>query len=186
MILAQVQASQIRLLGGTNCNQVDASGNCISCYFRWVLINGNCIAVSDQCKTWNSTTGACTSCYDGWYLQPDGTCTTTPSTNPTNPPNCYTVDANGNCIQCNFRYVLISGNCVAVSDQCKTWNSTTGACTSCYDGWDLSNGECTTNPNKPPNCYTVDADNNCIQCNFRWVLISGTCVAVSDQCQTWD
>ena len=41
-----------------------------------------------------------------------------------------------------FRFVLENGACKAVSDQCKTWNVSTGACLSCYDGWTLSNGAC--------------------------------------------
>lgn len=129
VVLWQVQASQMRSLAGTNCNQVDSSGNCISCYYRWVLINGNCIAVSDQCKTWNSTTGACLSCYDGWNLY-NGACTTIPA--PTPDPNCSKFDASGNCIECKYGYIMINNKCVAIIHQCATWDTTTGVCTSCF------------------------------------------------------
>lgn len=81
VILSQVQAGQIRMLG-TNCNQVDSSGNCTSCYPRNVLINGNCVAVSDLCKTWDESTGLCTTCYDGYVLE-TGVCGVSP-TYPTN------------------------------------------------------------------------------------------------------
>ena len=29
-----------------------------------------------------------------------------------------------------------------VNDQCKTWSEVTAECTSCYDGWSLSSGQC--------------------------------------------
>lgn len=53
VILSQSRAAQLRMLGGLNCGTVDESGNCITCYFRYVLIEGSCVAVSDQCKTWD-------------------------------------------------------------------------------------------------------------------------------------
>jgi hypothetical protein len=48
------------------CGEVDSKGNCTKCFYRWALKDGKCVAVSDQCKTWDDSSAACTSCYDGW------------------------------------------------------------------------------------------------------------------------
>ena len=56
--------------------------------------------------------------------------------------NCLTYNADGKCTTCIPRTVLKDGDCVAVSDQCKTWSEVSGDCTSCYDGWNLNSGKC--------------------------------------------
>ena len=55
--------------------------------------------------------------------------------------NCLQYDALGKCTQCVPRAVNIDGECHAVSDLCKVWDST-GACTECYTGYNLSSGTC--------------------------------------------
>lgn len=83
------------------------------------------------------------------------------------------------------------GKCQQVSDQCMTWDWITGACTSCYEGWTLSNGVCSYIPSLPPTqidpfCASFDANGNCNACSYRTVLINGRCIPVSDLCNTWD
>ena len=136
----------------------NVNGDCTSCYEGWTLKDGDCIIeeggeaptvngvpclprnfvrdgvcveVSDQCKTWNNVNGDCTSCYEGWTLR-DGDCVIAdaPSQGGSNGGSCF------------FREVRINGQCVKVNDQCRTWNTTTAACTSCYGGYTLSNGAC--------------------------------------------
>lgn len=51
-------------------------------------------------------------------------------------------NADGTCKQCYSRYFVKDGQCTAVSDQCKTWDGTSGDCTACYDGWSLNAGKC--------------------------------------------
>lgn len=63
-----VMAGNLRKLEQYNCLAFDADGKCTSCIPRTYLKDGDCLAVSDQCKTWNDSTGECTSCYDGWNL----------------------------------------------------------------------------------------------------------------------
>lgn len=65
---AQKSVGNLRFLQGDNCAVSDSNGNCTQCYYRYVLIDGKCVAVSDQCNTWDSSTGACTSCYGGYSL----------------------------------------------------------------------------------------------------------------------
>lgn len=57
--------------------------------------------------------------------------------------NCAQVSANGQyCTRCAFRFYNYNGVCNKVSDQCKSWSDTTGACTDCYDGYALQGGDC--------------------------------------------
>lgn len=123
------------------CGEIDrSSGKCTQCFYRWVLQDGKCIAVNDQCKTWDNSTADCTSCYDGWELS-SGKCVLPGSGSNSGPvtpiANCRQYNEKGECTECNFRWVVKDNTCVAVSDQCKTWDNSTALCTSCYDGWNL-------------------------------------------------
>lgn len=133
-----------------NCASYDANGACTGCYFRYVLVDGQCVAVNEQCKTWDESTAACTSCYDGWTLS-NGACTVGGGENP---PSS----------DCGFKQVKVNGECKEVSDQCKTWDAVSGDCTSCFDGWTLSNGACTVGGGENP----PSSD-----CGFRKVKVNG-------------
>ena len=133
----------LRNLEVENCRFHNAAGECTECVFRYILIEGECSAVSDQCKTFNLSNGDCLSCYDGWNLD-DGECVLPGGPVVPEDPveGCIEYDANG-CKTCEYRRVRISASeCRKVSDQCNTWNSSNGACLSCYNGYILSNGQC--------------------------------------------
>lgn len=49
----------LRSLDVENCRFHNAAGECTECIFRYILDDGACRAVSDQCKTWNATSGDC-------------------------------------------------------------------------------------------------------------------------------
>lgn len=159
--------ANLRNLQDDSCTAKDDAGNCTECAFRYVLIDGKCVAVSDQCKEWDASSGACTACYGGYSIV-NGECVVTEDGGSSNPGTG----------DCNFRQVKIDGNCVSVSDLCAAWDETSGACTSCYGGYVLSEGACVSNSSVPPGPAT--------SCEFRQVLIDGSCVAVSDLCATWD
>ena len=62
--------------------------------------------------------------------------------------NCVTY-FNGFCQKCSYRYYWkkndgIDHDCVAVSDQCKSFDEKTGACTECYAGYTLKDRDCST------------------------------------------
>jgi hypothetical protein len=61
-----------------------------------------------------------------------------------------------------------------VSNYCRDWEAASGACTSCYDGYELQSGVC-----------AAPAENT-TQCYYRQVPKNGSCVDISDQCKTWD
>ena len=100
---------------------------------------------------------------------------------------------NQKCLECSTNWVFNSkGVCVPVSDQCKT-SDASGACSSCYKGYDLVKGQCVfsaSNNAQPADlgCKTWDWDSQkCLECSTNWVFNSqGVCVPVSDQCRTSD
>lgn len=50
----------------------------------------------------------------------------------------------GICQQCAFRYFYNASTkmCAAIQDQCATFNSDTGSCNQCFNGYKLVNGKC--------------------------------------------
>lgn len=80
-----------------------------------------------------------------------------------------------------------NGVCFQVSDYCQTWNNSTGNCTSCYQGYQLSQGACVQGSNDA-NCAKYDQNTKrCTQCSTRYYLNSNNiCTSVSSQCRTWD
>jgi hypothetical protein len=151
-----------------------------------------CTPVADQCETWDPTDGACLSCYGGYTLA-KGVCSASAIAQPSD-LGCGTWNAKGDiCLQCSHRfYFNLVKKCVPVSDQCKVWTAA-GLCTSCYDGYDLTNGQCSqsaSNTAAPSDlgCGTWDWKNQkCLKCSNNWVFNNlGACVPVSDQCQTYD
>lgn len=62
-----------------NCAKFDDDGKCSLCYPSWFLAkdtNGTyCSEVNKNCRTYNTLTGRCTSCYLGYYYRLlDGSC----------------------------------------------------------------------------------------------------------------
>ena len=135
-----------------NCAHFDANGTCTACYYRYYHnAQKVCMAVSDQCNAFDSS-GNCLTCYGGYTLN-NGSCVIT--TTPNSDPNCAQRDASNICTSCYYRYYLNAQKvCVAVSDQCNTFDSL-GNCLSCYGGYTLTNGSCvvsTAPTNSDPNC----------------------------------
>ena len=148
------------------CSKWDwANQVCLECSKEWVFnADGACVPVSDQCKS-HDTNGLCTSCFAGYDLV-DGTCvfgainTAKPSDS-----GCGKWDWNNQvCLECSSGWVFnADGVCVTVSDQCASHDAS-GACLSCFKGYDLVNGVCefsSFNNAKPSDlgCSSWDWDN---------------------------
>ena len=163
---------------------------CLKCSENWVFNNnGVCVPVSDQCASHNEF-GACTSCYEGYNLN-NGRCVEAPEERPSD-EGCATWDwKNRRCLECSEHWVFNSnGRCVVVSDQCASHDDS-GACTSCYVGYNLQSGSCVKAPEERPSdvgCATWDwTGKRCLECSENWVFNSqGRCVVVSDQCASHD
>lgn len=117
-----------------NCQKLDnAKAKCLQCANNFFLnTDGKCKQANPLCKTFDQTTGACLTCYSGYVVQ--GTiCVLGGAT--TLDVNCAAFN-NGVCVKCSNNYYLNSqGVCKQFNTLCKTSNSSTGACLSCYPGY---------------------------------------------------
>ena len=163
---------------------------CLKCSDNWVFNSqGICIPVSDQCKTFDKY-GACVSCYIGYNLV-NGACELAPIEKPAD-EGCGTWDwKNHKCLACSNNWVFNQmGKCVPVSDQCNTFDRT-GACQSCYKGYNLVQGRCELAPLEKVSdlgCGKWDWEKKvCLACSHRFVFnAAGLCVPVNDNCNKWD
>ena len=117
---------------------------CLSCSKGFVFnADQLCVSTSDQCKTFDSQTGACTSCFKGYDLNNNG-CSLSASNNAIpSQIGCSTWDwDNQICLKCSNLWVFSKSQCVPVDEKCSSFDSTSGACTSCFAGYLLKNGQC--------------------------------------------
>ncbi len=151
---------------------------------------GVCTPVSDQCATWDSNTGSCLTCYNGYAISA-GACISNP--NPTagynGNPLCGKW-SNTACLSCSARaYFNSLGVCTAVSDQCETFDPLDGSCLTCYGGYTLKSGTCVKSATTTPSdvgCSIWNTKNNvCLECSQRYYYNGKQCLPVSDQCKTW-
>ena len=144
-------------------------------------VDGICKTVDISCQTYEATTGACTSCYDGSTLHetlciPD--------------PNCAQF-VNNICEQCNEGFLLLNnGSCQKANPDCATYNTENGLCASCHSGFDLVEGSCILNPETPtpdPNCRAFYINISCQTCAENYTLDgNGGCVQVDPNCQLFN
>ena len=130
---------------------------CLECSQWWVMVDGNCVPVSDHCAA-HDDNGDCTECFDGYDLT-DGACVFSPS-NEQGPTDlgCKTWDwKNQICLECSQWWVMVDGSCVPVSDHCAAHDDN-GDCTECYVGFELQDGSCIETLNF---CKTFNEDKTC-------------------------
>ena len=166
---------------------------CLKCSNEWVFnANKRCVPVSDQCKS-HAENGDCTSCYKGYDLK-EGQCIFSDFNNAKpSDSGCATWDwDNQVCLACSKDWVFNDKKvCVPVSDLCKS-HAENGDCTSCYEGYDLKEGQCLWsdfNNARPSDlgCATWDWKNQvCLKCSHRWFFNSQKrCVPVDDNCNNY-
>ena len=161
--------------------------------------------MSPLCLTWNDE-GDCLSCFEGYKLI-SGICaieTDADLIGQIKDPNCFSYE-NDTCVACAYRfYFNREGICTTVHPDCKTWENETGACTSCFDGFELRESKCLSltgskiklssfAPAPPstdttfveiPNCAEYNGP-ECAVCAFRYYYSNGSCHQVSDLCKSW-
>lgn len=168
-----------------NCQTRDSNGYCTACYsgFYYNVTISKCASLNPLCKTSNLTNGNCLSCYPGYSLT-GGLCGIS-----FKDPNCQAYDANNNCNLCANKYYLdgASGKCMPVSPLCNTFNSLTGVCLSCYQGYILQTGQCIVGSSATTdvNCKTF-TNNVCTQCYNGYFVGTGTgiCTISSVLCKS--
>lgn len=170
-------------VGDPNCLKTNPNGGCLNCSRGFFLdISGRCKQVNPLCKGADSK-GLCIDCYPGYTLV-SGACIIGRTKVQA---NCFKVQ-NGICTKCFSRYYLNNvGECQPINPLCKTFNPS-GACTSCYPGYSLINGECLISGaggTGQQNCAKTDANNICTSCYSGYYLsASNTCLKVNDLCKT--
>lgn len=167
----------------SNCKEFRPDGSCNKCAVKFYLNqNGKCAVVNPLCKDYNPNSGACTLCYPG-YAVSGNTCIVGSNAD----PNCKTSDGS-NCNACITGFYLQSNKCYQVSPLCKTFDQFSGACTSCYNGYDLVAANCVISTTKDKNCKSFDTANTnfCRQCYNGYIPLNGVCSVQNPLCRTVD
>jgi hypothetical protein len=146
----------------------------------YLSVNGKCLTQNPLCNTIDTTTGACLSCWSGYFLL-SGACVlgnTSPSTaQQTIDPYCASW-ANGLCSQCanGFYFSGNEGKCKQQDPLCKTFDLSSGNCLSCYSGYTLTAAfKCQiVQKSEIPNC-SVSGDGGCVQCAPYFYLKNRKC-----------
>lgn len=94
------------------CKSSDNTGNCVTCYKGYDLVNGSCLYSPSNnakpqdggCASWDWDNAVCLACSNNWVFD-------------------------------------INGICIKVNDLCRTYDPNTGFCTSCYRGYSLQVAE---------------------------------------------
>jgi hypothetical protein len=136
-----------------------------------------CVTVSDQCKT-NDVAGLCTSCYKGYDLFNESCVLSTFNNAKPSDAGCASWDwDNQVCLTCSIRWAFNANHkCTPVDDYCSSYDKTSGACTSCFGGYNLANGSCQLGN---PLCRTSTSAGACSACYTGYVLTKGSCTPIS-------
>lgn len=192
-ICAEGCAPDKTLYSDLNCANYDASAKCTKCAAGSYLKNGKCTQYNPNCKTADQNSGDCLSCYVGYSVQA-GQCVLVPLVpDNTAPSDLLCARWQGTvCQQCSASAYFSNGVCTQVNPLCKTFDSTNGACTSCYAGYNLNNGDCAAAPQTQDNSAPADklcaqwVGTVCQKCSVGSVFRQGVCVQVDPQCKTYD
>ena len=160
-----------------NCISVK-DGVCAQCSNRFFFNGQKCVPVNPSCKSYNMTTGACASCYEGYMLFAGG-CPPAPPKD----PNCKIIVPQG-CVQCYQSYYVKNGKCEVIDTLCKTSNDSTGQCVSSFSDYQLVNGSCCS-AFADPHCIKYGVNGDCLTCSAKYYKRSGICTRVSPLCKTY-
>ena len=178
-----------------NCATCSVS-SCLTCTSGAVLVATGCYVCTDVgqqgsigCISCLSAGGRieCTACASGYYLDPSTKVCATCASKFSNSILC-TFDYP---LQCSddahatltSRFYLVSGQCVANANRCKSMSNTAGSCSLCYftatEGYySLAGGIC--NLCSVTGCKTYTSICQCLSCNDGYQFINSQC----NSCQT--
>jgi hypothetical protein len=146
----------------------------------------SCQKMDPLCKTYTSSSSACSSCYDGYTLY-NGQCLVSsqvPSQN--NDPYCIKTQGTV-CLTCASGYYLSSsGACAQLNSLCKNSDMTNGNCLDCYPGYALSGNTCIVAAAISIAYCAQVVGNVCSSCINGYYVSNGACAMVSVLCATYD
>jgi hypothetical protein len=168
------------------CAKYDSKNVCTSCLYQTTVLNAFkiCVPVNPLCLTFD-TNGNCLSCYTGYQLN-NKACVT--SQQLAKNPLCF-LWSSDNCLVCGTWSYFDSRNiCQPVDTQCRTYNSSSGQCTSCYKGWKLNKGVCSYYSSADPNCKTFNLKEVCTACfpGYFYNQANARCQLVNKLCNGSD
>jgi hypothetical protein len=158
-----------------------------------------CKLADQQCATFNSTNGQCTSCYPGYQLQnskcivsthtltqnttasPVAPNASTPQASPNSvsnlgavPMGCIKMNSDSQqCLNCQWGFVLLNGSCIERDLNCQTFEGDSLNCLNCYNGYMVfpnDRARCVLDTLLFPNCKQYNEQVECIQCVPGYVL----------------
>lgn len=135
---------------------LSAAGLCLfntDCPKRQYYHFGACNPVDPSCDGYDSFTGACTSCIDPLKIVSFGNCVTDTT----------------KVVNCTSRQYKSNNKCFDVSPLCNNFNPTTGGCTTCIDGYELSTTSAACFPKK-------------VVCGNNQYIKNGVCVDLPNNC----
>ena len=150
------------------------------------------MAVSPLCESYDRINGNCLECISGYFLNPNGSCSSSLQSSQTQLPQpiqssqliqqiqrpfCTQTSSTGVCTACQQPYLLASdGYCY---DQ-KCYQGNRGNCATCQSGYYISGSNCVIIPIQGCLNFT---NNRCFSCNQGLNLIDGNCVQAQSQPQ---
>lgn len=78
-----------------------------------------------------------------------------------------------------------NGNCIVLNPLCRTSALSTGDCLTCYQGYTLSEGNCTIPTNYDPNCAQKSGI-TCLTCINGFYISNNVCERLLKTCATYD
>ena len=135
-----------------------------------------CDICDNNCKTCNSSSTFCLSCYEGYDLILNNTCVICSEP-------CKTCSDENICSSCIDNYFLLSGICYECNISCLTIKDDNCRCDSCEEGYYLYNFQCLICDS---NCKSCENDSiNCVTCeNGNYLTSNRTCEICDSNCKT--
>jgi hypothetical protein len=164
-------------VGNPFCLTSGSNGQCLSCYSGGIFSSPLCLVLAPSCAT-QTTAGQCATCPSGYTLI-SGLCVSLASLDPA----CSSFSGS-NCNGCLNGYYLSGGVCVQANPLCLTYNQTSGACLSCYNGLSVWGNSCGNLAGLNPYCATLSGT-ACLACNYGYYTFNGICYLANTYCLTY-
>ena len=143
LIFISVVSSTGVLVLNPGCKRFDNGNICAQCSDRYYKDNqGICQPVNQNCKTYNGKDGACTSCYDGFFVVEDA-CLPVPDSQLLALAealiNCNQIADDNTCKRCSVGFYFDEKRiCKKIPDSCANFDINSGKCRGCYQGYSLN------------------------------------------------